>query len=174
MLLQGGERRRAFLHVCAIAQTHSAERHMLVLCCSVRIDLQPELKPKGVSMKLHKPLLIAMCVASLGAASIPVAASAAVNVYFHEAPPPPRVEVVPAPRHGYVWVDGYWGVQGHHHAWKAGHWERERHGYTYNQSQWTQHDNRWELNRGGWTRNDRDGDGVPNSRDRAPDNPARQ
>ena len=125
-------------------------------------------------MKFHKPLLIAMCVASLGAASIPVAASAAVTVYFHEAPPPSRVEVVPAPRHGYVWVDGYWGVQGHHHAWKAGHWERERHGYTYNQSQWTQHDNRWELNRGGWTRSDRDGDGVPNSRDRAPDNPARQ
>jgi len=125
-------------------------------------------------MKLRKPLLIAMCVASMGAASIPIAATAAADVYFHMAPPAPRVEVVPAPRHGYIWVEGHWGVQGNRHAWKAGHWERERHGYSYTQAHWTQHDNQWQLNRGGWTRGDRDHDGVSDSRDKAPDNPARQ
>lgn len=124
--------------------------------------------------KFRKPLLIAICVASMGAAGIPVTTSAAVSVYFDAAPPASRVEVAPAPRHGHVWVAGYWDVHGNRHVWKAGHWERQRSGYSYSQSHWTQHDNRWQLERGGWTRGDRDGDGVPNSRDRAPDNPARQ
>jgi len=54
-----------------------------------------------------------------------------------------------------------------------GHWERERHGYRYVEPRWSQHDNRWTLERGGWMR-DRDGDGVPNRADRAPDNPYRR
>ena len=44
----------------------------------------------------RKPLLIAMCVASMGAASLPLSTSAAVTVFFNAAPPPARVEVAPA------------------------------------------------------------------------------
>ena len=46
-------------------------------------------------------------------------------------------------------------------------------GYNYAQPVWTQHDNQWQLQRGHWNKGDRDGDGVPNPVDRAPDNPHR-
>jgi hypothetical protein len=79
----------------------------------------------------------------------------------------------PAARHGYVWAPGYWNARNNHHYWQAGHWERARKGYHYNQSTWVEHDNRWQLERGHWNKGDRDGDGVPNKADHAPDNPQR-
>jgi hypothetical protein len=124
--------------------------------------------------KFRKPLLVAMCVAAMGAVSIPVSTSAAVGVYFNAPPPPARVEVVPEPRRGQVWVPGYWDLKGSHHVWRAGHFERERRGYTYNAPRWVERDNRWQLERGRWARGDNDGDGVRNGQDRAPNNPARQ
>lgn len=124
--------------------------------------------------KFRKPLLVAMCVASMGAVSIPVSTSAAVGVYFNVAPPPARVEVVPEARRGYVWVPGFWDLRGNRHAWRAGHWERQRRGFSYVEPRWIERDNRWQLERGRWARGDRDRDGVPNSRDRAPNNPRRQ
>jgi hypothetical protein len=50
---------------------------------------------------------------------------------------------------------------------------RERRGYHYNQPTWAERDGRWSMQRGNWSRGDRDGDGVPNGRDRAPNNPNR-
>lgn len=108
-------------------------------------------------MKLRKTLLTAICVGSLAGIATPLTANAQVGVYLNVAPTEPRYEVVPQPRLGYVW--------------QAGHWERERHGYYRTQPTWTQHDDRWQLERGRWNRRDRDGDGVPNNRDRAPANP---
>ena len=129
-------------------------------------------------------LAAALCAATIGIASLPLASQAAVDVYFDAAPPAPRVEVTPAPRHGYVWVPGYWDARGHRHVWQRGHWERARHGYTYHNPRWVERDNRWYLERGRWARGDRDrdgipnradrdrdGDGVPNWADRAPNNP---
>ena len=125
-------------------------------------------------MNLRKFLLAGVCGASLVGAVIPVVANAAVDVYFNAAPPPARYEAVPAARRGYVWVPGYWNGRGRRHVWTAGHWERARKGYNYVQPNWIERDNRWQLNRGGWCRGDRDGDGVPNRLDRAPNNPNRQ
>ena len=124
-------------------------------------------------MKFRKSLVAVLCAASFGAIALPITASAAVGIYFNIAPPPDRVEVIPAPRPGYVWSSGYWNVRGERHVWQAGHWERHRAGYHFAQPSWTQRDNRWQLERGRWNRGDRDGDGVPNAVDRAPDNPAR-
>jgi hypothetical protein len=124
-------------------------------------------------MKFRKSLLVALCVASMGGLLAPTTASAAVAVYLNVAPPPPRYEAVPAARHGYVWAPGYWNARNNHHYWQAGHWERARKGYHYNQSTWVEHDNRWQLERGHWNKGDRDGDGVPNKADHAPDNPQR-
>ena len=122
-----------------------------------------------------KPLLIAgLLVGALAGAGLPSVANAAVDVYLNVAPPPPRSEIVPTPRRGYIWVPGYWDVRGHRHVWRAGHWERARRGYNYAPPAWVQRDNRWQLERGGWRRGDRDGDGVPNRVDRAPNNPYRQ
>jgi len=124
-------------------------------------------------MNFRKSLLVGMCAAALGVAAMPMAASADVAVYFNTAPPEARYEAIPAPRQGYVWSSGYWNAKNNKHVWQAGHWERDRSGYYMTQPAWTQHDNRWELQRGHWTKGDRDHDGVPDSVDRAPDNPHR-
>ena len=123
-------------------------------------------------MKFRKSMIAVLCAASLGAVGLPTTASAEVGIFLNIAPPPPRHEVVPAPRSGYVWSSGYWNSNGKKHVWQAGHWERDRTGYHMTQPAWTQRD-RWELRRGYWTKGDRDGDGVPNKADRAPDNPSR-
>jgi hypothetical protein len=124
-------------------------------------------------MTLRNTLLAMMCAGSLVCISAPVAA-APTGIYLSVAPPEPRHEVVPQPRRGYVWSGGYWNVRGNRHVWQAGHWERNRNGYYRTEPTWTQRDDRWELNRGRWNRGDRDRDGVPNSMDRAPNNPNRQ
>ena len=125
-------------------------------------------------MKFRKSLVGALCIASLGAIALPMAASADVGIYFNTAPPPVRYEAVPAPRHGYTWSSGYWNANGQRHVWQAGHWEKDRHGYYLAQPTWTQHDDRWQLQRGQWNKGDRDHDGVPNAVDHAPDNPNRR
>ncbi len=125
-------------------------------------------------MTLRKLLVAGMCVSSLAGFAVPVVAEAAVDIYFNVAPPPNRYEAVPAQRRGYVWVPGYWNARGQRHVWQAGHWEKARGGYNYAQPNWVQRDNRWQFDRGGWRRGDRDRDGVPNNRDRAPNNPNRQ
>ena len=117
-----------------------------------------------------KLLLTAAIAGSLGSVVLP--ASAAV-VIVQTAPPAPLTEVVPAPRHGYVWVAGYWDWSHGKHHWVKGTWTRERTGYVYHQPVWEQREGHWEMNRGGWARGDRDHDGVPNAVDHHPDNPNR-
>ena len=123
-------------------------------------------------MKFRKSLIAVLCASSLGAISLPLTADAA-TIYFNIAPPAPRHEVVPAARRGYVWVPGYWNAKGKRHVWQTGHWERGRKGFHFVNPTWVQRDNRWELQRGRWNKGDRDGDGVPNVIDRAPNNPGR-
>lgn len=123
-------------------------------------------------MNLRKTALAMMAAATMGFATIP-APSVAGEIYFRVAPPAPRVEVVPAPRAGHLWVPGFWDARGHRHHWVAGHWARERHGYRYVEPRWVERNNRWHLERPRWHRGDRDGDGVPNRRDRHPNNPNR-
>ena len=133
---------------------------------------------------LKKALLATVMAASLGAVAVPQASAA--DVFVRVAPPAPRVEVVPEPRRGYVWVPGYWDYRGHRHVWVAGTWVRERRGYAYVGPRWVEHNGGWRMERGRWNRGDRDhdgvpnrvdrdrdGDGVPNRVDRHPDNPRR-
>ena len=124
-------------------------------------------------MNLRKSVLTAIVAATMGLSAIP-ATSVAADVYFRVAPPAPRVEVVPAPRSGYLWAPGYWDARGSRHRWVRGHWERERRGYRFSEPRWVERDNRWHLERPRWQRGDRDRDGVPNRFDRAPNNPNRQ
>jgi hypothetical protein len=125
-----------------------------------------------------RKLLLGAIVASILSAVAPIA-SAAVEVYINTPPPAVRYEAVPAPRAGYIWAPGYWNWTNNRHVWNKGRWERERAGYYYHPYRWTERDNgRWVREGGRWDRNrpngDRDGDGVPNRVDRAPDNPRRQ
>ena len=125
-------------------------------------------------MKFRKPLLAVLIAASLGGISVSTQALGAVEIFFNTAPPPARYEVVPAPRRGYIWAPGYWDAKGKKHAWKNGHWEKTKSGHHYVESRWIERNNGWALERGRWNPGDRDGDGVPNNRDRQPDNPNRR
>lgn len=111
--------------------------------------------------------------ATLGAMTLPAVseASTVVGASLRVGPPPLRYEIVPRPRRGYVWVPGYWRWRGHHHVWVAGSWLRERRGYVYYPHRWEQRGERWYLDGGRW---DRDRDGIPDRRDRYPNNPYRQ
>ena len=122
-------------------------------------------------MKFRKSLLAVLIASSLGAVSLP--ALAHTEIFFTTPPPPARIEVVPAPRNGYIWAPGYWHANGNKHAWRAGHWERHRVGYHYVEPRWVERKNGWAFERSRWNRGDRDGDGIPNSLDRHPDNPRR-
>jgi hypothetical protein len=61
------------------------------------------------------------------------AAQAGVNVNLDIGipPPEPQYEPVPVAREGYVWIQGFWGWDGHRHVWHEGRWEPERRGYIY-------------------------------------------
>ncbi len=65
-------------------------------------------------------------------------------------PPAPIVEVVPAPRPGYVWTPGYWAWEGHRHVWVQGAWIAERPGYSYAPGHWERHGDRWQFAPGRW------------------------
>ena len=124
-------------------------------------------------MKFRKPLLALLVAATLGGISQSPIALADVEIFFNRPPPERRHEVMPAPRRGYLWAPGYWDGRRDKHVWRRGHWERERSGHHFVEPRWVERNNGWALERGRWNRGDRDGDGVPNNRDRRPDDPRR-
>jgi hypothetical protein len=119
-----------------------------------------------------KILMAAMVAASFaGVTTVATARSVVITV----APPEVRQEAVPAPRRGYAWAPGHWEWRNSRHQWVSGTWIRERRGYTYEPARWEQDNGHWNMRHGRWNRTarDRDGDGVPNRMDRAPNNPNR-
>lgn len=123
-------------------------------------------------MMFRQALLAAVVAASFGGFAAP-AVAAPVVVAINVGPPAMRFEAVPAPRRSYEWHPGYWNWRHNRHVWVAGTWVRVRPGYVYVQPPWVDRGGRWELQHGAWSRGDRDGNGVRNGRDRAPDNPRR-
>lgn len=108
----------------------------------------------------------------------PAAAQVDFNLVINS--PPPRYEVVPAPRAGYVWAPGYWCWENQRHVWAPGHWMAERRGYHWVPDRWAQTDRGWRHTPGYWDRQQarawggRDHDGVRNAYDRSPNNPYRR
>ena len=122
-----------------------------------------------------KRLIIAAALA-IGTMGGAVAPANAAIVVVREAPPPPRDEIAPQARRGYVWAPGHWEWRNRRHVWVKGTWVRERRGYYYNAPTWVERNGRWEMRRGTWVRGqrDNDGDGVRNRDDARPNNPNRQ
>jgi hypothetical protein len=73
-----------------------------------------------------------------------------VGVEIGNPPPQPRVEMMPAPRAGYVWAPGYWAWDGRHHIWVEGRWVQERPGYAYVPARWEQRGERWRYEPERW------------------------
>ncbi|MYM31211.1 BcpO-related WXXGXW repeat protein [Duganella sp. CY15W] len=88
--------------------------------------------------------------------------------YISVAPPPPRYEVIPAPRPGYIWSPGYWEWRTNRHVWIGGNWIASRPGYFYTQPRWVEREGHWFRQEARWDRGpngDRDHDGIPNRYD---------
>ncbi|HET7728733.1 MAG TPA: hypothetical protein VFK48_01755 [Usitatibacter sp.] len=150
-------------------------------------------------MLKRKLLLAALAASTVGLLPLPSMAQHA--VYIDSPPPPPRHEVLPAHRNGYVWQPGYWDWRNGRHVWVRGYWVKERRGMYWHPNRWEQRDGRWHFERGRWDRErwadnhyrgrggpdgdrdrdgvpnrfdrDKDGDGVPNRYDSNPNNPRR-
>jgi len=99
-----------------------------------------------------RKLLLATLWLAATASIAPAVSSAAVNIDIDVAPPAPRVEVVPEPRHGYVWAPGYWAWRGRQHVWVEGHWIRERRGYHWVPDRWVGDGPHYHYVRGHWER----------------------
>ena len=52
------------------------------------------------------------------------------------APPPPRVEVMPAPRAGYAWDPGHWRWAEGRYVWVGGHWNWAEPNYVWVPGVW--------------------------------------
>ena len=63
-------------------------------------------------------------------------ANAQVSITFGAPPPPPRYEVVPVPRAGYVWAPGHYELVRDQYVWMPGQWMTARAGYRYVPSTW--------------------------------------
>ena len=135
-------------------------------------------------MQRKSLLATAFAVALMGFGA---AAQAQYNAVVSVAPPPPRHEVVPGPRAGWLWAPGHYEYRGNEYAWVEGHWLRERVGYEYREPRWVQRgDGSWVFVGNNWEHRmerraerqaargrDFDGDGVPDRLDRFPRNPHR-
>jgi hypothetical protein len=86
------------------------------------------------------------CAAALTAAQ----AFAQAVIVAPMAPPPPRVEVMPAPRAGYVWDHGRWRWDHGRYVWVSGHWQPVRVGYRWVPGHWVQRGPNWRWVEGHW------------------------
>lgn len=98
-----------------------------------------------------KALFMTLCIAG-SAIGAPTLALAGIGVDITIAPPAPRVEVVPAPRPGFVWAPGYWEYRGGAHVWVPGRWMGERRGYHWIPDRWEPRGPRWHHEPGHWER----------------------
>lgn len=84
--------------------------------------------------------------ALLGAAVLALASVSAFAqpvIIAPNAPPPPRVEVVPPARPGYVWNPGHWHWAHGTYVWAPGRWHPARAGYRWVPGHWVAHGPNW-------------------------------
>lgn len=88
-----------------------------------------------------RTIAIAALVVS-GFITVPAQARVEVGIDIGLSPPPPRVVVLPPPRHDSVWSPGYWAWDGRHHVWVEGRWIHARAGYRWIPERWDERDHR--------------------------------
>src|SRR5262249_21003540 len=83
-----------------------------------------------------KRLLLVVALPALLGLGCYAGTTAEVGVAYGAPPPPPAYYYVPAPRDGFVWVDGTWGWGYNAWVWRPGYWITARPGYAYVQGRW--------------------------------------
>lgn len=82
--------------------------------------------------------------------ALPSFAQARVEFEVNVAPPPDRVEVVPAPRPGYQWEPGYWRWENDRYSWNEGRYIENREGHRYVPHRWAHEGEHWHFSGGHW------------------------
>ena len=88
--------------------------------------------------------------------AVPFCASAQVSININipglvaVAPPPPRMEPLPPPRAGYIWVPGNWRYRENAYAWHQGYWQPARADYDYAPGRWVRADGGWRWVEPNW------------------------
>jgi hypothetical protein len=79
-------------------------------------------------------------------------AAVSIGVGINVAPPPDRVEVIPAnPHPGWVWIRGHWGWVDGRWSWMPGHYMNPpRRGGAWIPGHWGHRDGRWVWVEGHW------------------------
>ena len=120
----------------------------------VRVLCQPQRASRVLTaMKLKNVALSIMISAALSAcvAVPPPRHHTVVEVVVR--PPAPRVIVVPAARHGYVWAPGFWQWNGRAHVWVEGRYIRARPNERWVPAHWEEfRPGHWRFEEGRWER----------------------
>jgi len=66
-----------------------------------------------------------------GTATLAAAASSSEEIELQIPPPPERVEVIPAPREGYIYERGHYDWDGDRYVWREGRFIANRDGHVY-------------------------------------------
>ena len=100
-------------------------------------------------MNLRKSIgTAALAVGLMGTASI--AAAAISEIEIRTAPPPPRVEVVPVPREGFIYEPGHYSYDGEKYVWADGRFIQQREGRTYTPYALERRGDNWYFRPGYW------------------------
>jgi hypothetical protein len=98
--------------------------------------------------------LIVLAGMALGSIAM-IACGPGYGAYVVAGPPAPYVAgpLGYAPGPGYVWVDGYWNLNGGRWGWVNGRWARPPYrGARWDRDRWERHGNNWRFHRGHWRR----------------------
>ncbi len=92
------------------------------------------------------------------AAALTAPVQAQISVYIGAPPPPLRYEVPPPlPGPGFVWVEGFWAVQGRHYRWVPGHYDQPPYpGAYWSHPHYDHYPEGWRFHEGHWDREDHD------------------
>jgi hypothetical protein len=98
---------------------------------------------------MKRVFAVALAAAAL-AASSPAFAQVDLNIIVGSPPPPPRAEIAPPMRVGYVWAPGYWRWEHDHHVWAPGHYMEASRGEHWVADRWDHHHDGWRHEPGHW------------------------
>ena len=102
-------------------------------------------------MKIRKTIGgVVLALGLAGSATIAAAASTSGEIEIQIAPPADRVEVIPAPREGYIYERGHYDWDGGRYVWHEGHFIQKREGHVYRPYALEHRGDRWYYRRGHW------------------------